>query len=603
MDADLINLLKSSKIFSSLDEAVLKTIAEKLALIELKYNDILFYQGDPADSIFLLSTGRVLAQFTTASGATKTVGYIEPGETVGELGALSGEPRTLTIKAVVDSTLFKLASKDFSEICFLYPSVMLATLHPVVKRTQNIIQMLSSEQVYRHIVLIPAHKDMKLTSFFNKFFPLAEHFSSLILVSDLYPDFQGNDPALIREKLQNIHRTKKPSQKILYLLSSTQSTLARIALHKAEKIYVLANSDISPRFDSLILEKMKPKKSHFPILPELVLLHPEGTRMPHNTIQWLSQATFHLHHHIHLNKVHDYHRLLRFIRGKAVGVVLGGGGTRGWAHLGVIKALREQKISIDMIGGTSVGAIVAGCYAIHESYDEAHDRFRELVETSIGSTSWRSLTWPIISLFDAKKFTLAQQRAFKDIHVEDLWLPYFCISSNLATYREDVHRTGLLWEKTRCSSAIPGIIPPMVLNGELHLDGGLLNNLPVDVMRNYIGREGKIIAVELIGTSPDRHKYNFPPILTLKEAILSKLGMTKESYKFPRFIETFLRGFLIGSSAKTQQNSLAASIMIDLNLSKFRLLHSNTKQAEKMIEIGYLETMLRLHQLKNKSLQ
>ena len=146
----------------------------------------------------------------------------------------------------------------------------------------------------------------------------------------------------------------------------------------------------------------------------------------------------------------------------------------------------------------------------------------------------------------------------------------------------------------RASAAVPGIIPPMILDGELHLDGGLLNNLPVDIMREFLGDKARIIAIELNGSLEDKRKYIFPPILTLKETILMKLHLRPNPYKFPRFIDNFLRGLMIGSSAKTRQNGLAATLLINLTLNKFRLLHASMKQAEKLTEIGYHETLSRL---------
>jgi len=281
--------------------------------------------------------------------------------------------------------------------------------------------------------------------------------------------------------------------------------------------------------------------------------------------------------------------------------VLGGGGTRGWAHLGAIKALHEEKIPIDIIGGTSVGAIVGACYALNESYDDTYKRFHTIIETSRHSVSWRSLTWPVISLFDAKNFTAAQQTAFQKLLIEDTWLPYFCVSSSLANYAECVHRSGLIWEKIRASSSMPGLIPPMVIDGELHLDGGLLNNLPVDIMRQLIGKSGKIVAVELNSSVGDKKRYQFPPVFTFKKAFLARSKKKGENYRLPRFLDTFMRGLLIGSSAKTRQNSLVANVLVNLNLNKFRLLHSSPKQADKMIEIGYLEMKAQLQKNKDES--
>jgi NTE family protein len=366
-----------------------------------------------------------------------------------------------------------------------------------------------------------------------------------------------------------------------------------------DRMYIVGNGHSAPEIDPFILDKINSDSTHMQTDPALILLHTEKRNAPRNTASWLAQIPFSLHHHVRIDLTKDYQRLLRFIRDRAVGVVLSGGGTRGWAHIGAIRALREAKVPIDIIGGTSVGAIIAACYAMEESVEDAYEKFYRIIRASKNAVSWRNMTWPTISLFNAKGFTTAQMDVFGDTQIDDLWIPYFCISCNLSSNTEEAHHSGLLWEKTRASASVPGLIPPMILDGALHLDGGLLNNLPVDVMRQYVGKRGKVIAIELNNFSSDRHKYHFPPILTFKQTLFSRLGLGDHIYKFPRFVETFLRGLFVGSLAKSRQNSLGTNIMINLNLSKFRLLHSNPKQAERLIEIGYKETLHRLLELKD----
>ncbi len=377
-----------------------------------------------------------------------------------------------------------------------------------------------------------------MNNLYKKYFLNVKSYSSLIIISDFDPEFNDHPAGFtaIKDKIQTIEITKRRSQKIIYILKSLDTPLAKICLKKIELLYIVADAKSPQQIDATILDTINSNESHFPTNPVLILLHPANTAMPSNTIYWLQQTQFSMHHHIKINSTKHYYRLLRFIRGKAVGLVLGGGGTRGWAHIGALKALREHKVPIDMIGGSSVGAIIAGCFAMKESVKDANKRFHTIIESSRGSISWKSVTWPYVSLFNAKAFTESLQHVFDDIKIEDLWLPYFCISSNMATSEEEIHRNGLLWEKTRCSSSVPGIIPPMVINGELHLDGALVNNLPVDVMRQFLGKKGRITAVELNTTLADFHRYHFPPILTLKNIILTKLGITHEKFKFPRFI-------------------------------------------------------------------
>ncbi len=602
MHEELINTIKASKIFSSLDEHAVNKIAAKFSEVVFDSNEVIFYQGDPSTSVYLLLNGKLLASLTTSTGETKIVGHIDAGESVGEAGALTGEPRSLTIKTVEPCILYRLLSKDFIEICHQYPSVMFATIPPMVARSSSLLNLLFQEKTNKHIAIVPANRDTSLEKFAEKLQHYIENYPSIIFLSDYHPDFSNKkiDTARIKEKISELEKTRKKSHKILYLLKSCETPLAKVAFKKATNIYLTAYSNSTPKIDSMLFERINVQKNHYKLEPNLLLLHTENTAMPHNTSNWLSLTQFAMYHHLRLQVTKDYLRLLRFIRGKTTGLVLSGGGTRCFAHLGVIKALREEKIPIDMIGGTSAGAIIAGCYAIHESFEDACERFFKVTQASNRSVSWRSLTWPIISLFNAEKFTNSLIDVFDTIQIEDLWIPYFCISCNLATNNEETHCRGLLWEKTRASSSVPGLIPPVLINHELHMDGGLLNNLPVDIMRTFLGNKARIIGVDLNSFTHDLHKYQFPPILTFKQALLAKLGFTNQVYRFPRFVDTFLRSLFIGSLAKSRQNGLSANILISLDLNKYRLLNTNPKHANKLIELGYEATIQQIEKLKSE---
>ncbi len=190
----------------------------------------------------------------------------------------------------------------------------------------------------------------------------------------------------------------------------------------------------------------------------------------------------------------DIHRLARFISGRAVGLVLAGGGARGFAHIGVLKALIEQRVPFDHLGGTSMGAIIAAGVAAEWGIEELTARMREaFVETNPLS----DYTLPLIAMVRGKKVSNLLREHFGDVRIEELPKPFFCVSSDLTTGRIHVHRSGLLWRALRASVALPGILPPVSHHGHLLVDGGVMNNLPVDVMA--AGGHGPIIASDVTG--------------------------------------------------------------------------------------------------------
>ena len=602
MDDVIKEVLESNAAFVSLDETARNLLSTKFSKIELHSSDILFNQGDPSDCVYFLTSGKLLAQLITSTGATRDIGYIEAGETVGEMGALTTEPRTLTVKALKHSILLKLSIHDFLFICEQYPSVLLTILRPLLTRTSSLIQLLSTGKRHKHIVIVPANRHVSLQGLSGQLQDIATEYPNMLLVSDYQPIFHDSAMTanLIKEKITGIVQERKSTKTFLYLLSASDTALAKYALKRADIMYVAAHHDSAPRIDKHILEKINQRKLLLSSGPRLILLYNKEIAMPKNTINWLKTTEFTLHHHVRLYRKKDIQRLVRFIRGKAVGVVLSGGGTRGWAHLGALKALSEAKIPIDIIGGTSVGALVAGCYASNKTYADAYAVFNRVVITSAHSIAWRSLVLPVISLFSAKNYTKSQQDAFGDQTIEDLWIPYFCVTSNLANNTESIHQSGKLWEKIRASTAIPGLLPPMLLDSELHVDGGLINNFPVDIMRKFVGHHARVIAVELNSFSPDKNKYLFPPVVTLWESILIKLGLKKSTYVFPKFIDTFMHSIFVGSELRSRQNALSANLSINLNLGEFSVLRSNPEEGLRLIQMGYDETIKQLGKAKNR---
>lgn len=602
MDRKLYNTLKDHKVFSSLDENTITQIQDKFTKIELKYDDILFEQGQESSNIYVLISGKLSASIVTTANQFKVIGYIEEGEIIGELAALADKPYPYTIKALRNCIVFQLSKKDFLEICYLYPSCLHESVQPLLSRSSNLTQLLTVEDSHNTVAIFPANNHVNMHKFIDKLTNLILSKPEFILFSDYLSENNEMTDNDIYEKIHQIEHHKKSTQQIIFILKSCQTSLANIAFKKTDIIYLVANALSEPLIDPIIVEYLYKNKLDIKPLPNLIMLHPETTQMPRHTSPWLQITPFNMHHHVKIDNTKHYERLLRFIRGDTTGLILGGGGTRGWGHMGAIKALCEQEHPVDFIGGTSVGAIIGGCYAMRESYEDSYTKFSKIVSTSKNSISWKSVTWPLISIFDSKTFTNANLEVFENTLIEDLWLPFFCVSSNLANYSEEIHRTGLLWEKIRASSSIPGLIPPMVINGEIHFDGGLLNNLPVDIMWQFLGKKAKVIGVELNSSMHDNHKYHFPPILAFKQAIAMKLGLYKEIFKIPRFVDIIFRGMLAGSSAKAKQNGLSATILVNLSLRKFGMLKYSNKQAQKMIDIGFLETTTQLHQYKNRNI-
>lgn len=214
----------------------------------------------------------------------------------------------------------------------------------------------------------------------------------------------------------------------------------------------------------------------------LILLHNSGS-IPKRTAEWLARRPKLLSHHQIRSLPEDHARLARFVAGESIGLVMGGGGSRGLAHLGVIKALEEADIAIDCVGGTSQGAFMAALYAQYLNSRAMEPVVRSFAARFGPLDVLREFTLPVLSYFSGKGFSkLVRDSLGADTQIEDLWLRYFCITTNVRKMTLQAHSRGLLWLLVRASMTVVGLFPPIIHQGDVLVDGGYVNNLPVDIM-------------------------------------------------------------------------------------------------------------------------
>lgn len=581
----LLSALKQAKIFSAVSEEFILELLPQFIQITLRQGEVLFYLDDPSDFVYILLRGD-LSAVMEKDGNELVVGMIHHGETVGELGVLSGLSRGLTVRAVTEAHLVGLSGYAFGQICREEPSILTQTMIPIVNRSLQTIKFLRGEiSLCRISVFFSVDNDEKNQIFKNKMIEIiSEHQRTKLVVEK---SISANKYVSFVELAE-----QRNFDHLIFFIDEIDGNSLEFLMDKGSDFYLIADGRTRVIVNNEMNKNLHFINKHPKTKLRLILLYTDGNAAPAYTKSWLDRYKFFLHHHIRMDHEEDYQRLSRFIEGTAYGLVLGGGGSKGFLHLGVIQALLEKKIPIDMIGGTSIGAVAAGCYALTESFDETQNQFHILIEKCYQVLSFRHFVWPLVSLFSSNPVTHTAQEIFSKVEIENLWLPFYCTSSNLSEYCEVVHRAGPLWKALRSSASTPGIVPPVVIHGQLHVDGGLLNNLPVDVMKKILGPNGKVIASKLSNQHPDKYKYDFPPILSLKQTILSKLNFGAESsYRFPNYLEMFMTSLLLGASSKERDNALMADLLVNPDLSDFRTFGRLKNKEHKLIDLGYFETL------------
>ena len=560
-----------------------RSIIELMEEFFLDRGDILFHKNDPSDSLYIILAGR-FHSILIENQEEKIVGAVCKGETVGEMGLISGEPRSLTVRAVTNARVLKLSSDIFKKYCCDNPTIMFDLINLLIARARKRIKLLSTQPEHARLALVGADENINLNDFINIFSnEYMKHYPLVFLKHSDYRPTQTIDEWLDRQD--------DPEKIIIYIITheDTQQWIDTCG-KRIDSLIVIAQGEKIPHISPLCYHLLQDDLHFYDVEKRLLLIQPDNLNMPRNTRDWLSRCKFAKHYHLRLNHVNDHHYIARMLSNQAIGMVFAGGGAKGWAEVGIIKATNECNLAIDLYAGTSIGALIMVSYLLMQDYDQLYTSFARVNRALRRAISWRHFTWPVISLFSGSPGTELLQALFSQIRIEDLWRPFFCVSCNLNRSTEVIHTRGLLWRALRATGSLPGLIPPMVENGELYVDGGLMNNLPIDVMRKHIGPTGLVIAADLTGNAHDDTRYNFPPILGFWQTLLTKFGLIHHHYRFPKPTENFMRSLLLGSTSKEVENRELADLLIQPNLRNVKLLdfkHTNT-----LIAKGY-ETALR----------
>lgn len=484
-----------NQLFGQLDAAALAAVKDLVDWMPVGAGTRLFSTGEAGDAAYFVVSGRLRAYVVGPDDVEVEVGEIGRGEMVGEIALLEHAPRSATVYAVRDSQLVRFSRVAFETLLERYPSAALLVALTVLRRTRTHQPDAAARRL--SIVVTPGSGDIDVSAFARQLAAALGEEARLVSSADVDRDLgvpgiaQVGDAEVgaIRlgywlEELQERHRF------LVYVIDDGWSSWSRRALRWADHVVVVADATASPEPSTterelyrLVEQQKHPKVS-------LALVHQPDTVLPSGTRRWLDIRPLSSHHHLLRDDQPSLDRLARLLAGTGTSLVLGGGGARGFAHLGSLVVLEELGVPVDMVGGTSIGSIMAAGPAMGWTAEVSR---QTAIEQLVKSFDY---TLPFASIIKGEKIADKLHELFGDIDIADLWLPYFCVSTNITTASSRYHSRGPLVHAIRASIAIPGIFPPVPDDGDLLVDGGILDNVPVDEMRRR-NPTGRIIAVDV----------------------------------------------------------------------------------------------------------
>jgi predicted acylesterase/phospholipase RssA/CRP-like cAMP-binding protein len=565
------------KLSPKISTEFLETMLPNCQFNHVEPGQVIFQQGDPGTSAYFLLSGKLGVY--VGQNETK-VGEVSRGELFGEMAVISGEERSATIIASRYSELAILDTDSFQLLSTQFPQLNQAVINLLMNRLRAQNEKLERQHKPQNRVIISLSRYQS---------------SNQSLMQEIERELSNQDVEMISSQTvinsignQNRFEDIAP-YRVTALLEAKEATnqlnllsayfdeveWSHHCLKNADEVWLILDATES-------IETINARIAPFICQPywrnltiKLILTH-RNTAIK-NTEKWLDTMDADDSFHLIINDSKSITRIVRRLQDKANSLVLGGGGAKGFAHIGVMRALEEANIPVDAVGGSSIGAIMSGWVAMGldtQQMTEAVHRY------FVSVNPLGDYTLPIISLSKSRRLDTLLHHSFKERNIEDLPIPFFCMSSDLSTAQEKCHDRGKLWRAVRASLAIPGVITPAIDNGHFLVDGGLLNNLPVDLMNQR--SNGPVLAIDVT----DINSFD-TPLSSIPNAwsIAWKKWITRQQVPIPTILETLVRSTMLASYSKRNDNKRKVDYYIQPDVKEFGILEF-TKAAQ-VIEKGY----------------
>jgi NTE family protein len=593
LDALLMRHLPT--LLGDVEPSAIELLMEHLEWIEIAGGEPLMKQGEPGDAMYLLVSGRLRAYITNEYGEQRMVREVARGQIVGEMSLYTDEPRSATLVAIRDSVLVRLGKAEFKRLLSISAQVSIAL-------TRQIIQRLQSEGVRTvmdrpvTVGLLPISDGVDLAGFAALLAGQLSAHGRVIVIDAAHLDADLGVPGITENASTDVDANRRIAVRLdeieaahdfVLLLSDATATpwTSRCTRH-CDELLLLADADQPPRLHPIEDECLVRRPARTDAAEILVLLHPAERRSPSGTALWLKRRPLTAHLHIRPALQRDIARLARMVSRTGVGLVLAGGGARGLAHIGVHRALQERGIEIDVVGGTSIGSVMAAYVATDRGSDAVTANARRAF--SANPTGDFNLL-PLLSLIKGKRLRRIVKQGLQDLtgqddaQIEDLWKSYYCVATNYSKATEQIVRSGSLQDAILASIAIPGALPPLISDGDLLCDGGTFNNFPVDVMRGTRGI-GRVIGVDLSFRKPRRIEHAEVPgtWALLRDRLRPR---AQRRYKLPSLAAYLMNVTILYSTSRQREGRKLTDVYMNPPLDRVGMLQWD--RFDQIVKQGY----------------
>jgi NTE family protein len=512
-------------------------MAEHVSWFSLPGGQILCETGEEADELYFLRTGRLAAIRHEEGQEPQFLGVIRPGEPAGEMALIAGTPHSASVVAIRDSEVLSLPREDFFTAAERDPDLMIELAKLMLQRSRSSVgpSTVGEPSVFG---FVGVSEDIAIRELVERV--------ALEIQAFGYSVATAGEEALSAptEWFSNVEQAH---DFVFYAAEHGQTAWKSLVSRQVDRLFRVGRGDAAPPVRADIFASSTLQE----LLVDLVLIQPANAVRPNGSEAWLDALMPTRLFHLRDRNRADLTRLARIIAGLSVGLVLSGGGARAYAHIGAVRALRRADVPIDFVGGASMGAVVAAGVAMGWDDDEIDHRIRKaFVDTSPVD----DIAFPLIAMTMGEKVRARLREHFGDTQIADLWLPYFCMSSNLTSGAYQLHRRGSLRHALRASIAIPGLLPPVTQDNNVLVDGAVMKTFPADIMRSM--HLGPIVGIDVT------RGRNITADEVARPASVWRWILTGDWRKGPPIVSLLLRAATVTGGRDLAASRLATDVLV-----------------------------------------
>jgi predicted acylesterase/phospholipase RssA/CRP-like cAMP-binding protein len=565
------------------DGPLVEPMRSVVSTVRIRASETLFCKGDHPDAVYFVVTGRLVA-FETTEGGEVPIRSLGHGDIIGEIGLIEGVARSATIRADRDAIIARLAREDFERFAHEHPDFLMAVAKVVVRRLAH---PRPPADAVGTIAVAVTHPDLGSRLLTSRLLQEMERIGSASFLSAAAVDSRLGSEGVAHSapgsagalRVSRLLDALEAEHRFVLLEAGSQLTeWSKAAMRHADRVLIVmsaAPDADESAFIEALAQSAGPSGRHG---KWLVPVRPADAERSAGVADLIERFGAERAINIREGSADDIARLARLATGTGVGLVLGGGGARGFAHIGVYRAMGELGIPVDAVAGASIGGVIGAAMA------KGADPWDVLAVTAKRRfASVLDYTLPLVSLVKGRRITTETEGEFGGYDIEDLLLPFLCVSTNITTSRPVIHQHGPVTPATRAGLAIPGVIPPVPFEGELLVDGGVLDNLPIAHLRDT-GLVGTVIAVDVAPPLGPRARTDYGLSVSGWKALRSRI---RRKRTYPGIGALLIRSMLVGSMKERDRQVVSglADLYLDLDLRGISLLAFDN--VESVVTKGY----------------